>query len=106
MAEIEYDTDMLRRASTRFGAAGEAAGSVAAHLGAPPAGGLFGQVSNGDQAHQIVTAAHSHHAQAATRLADNLDMAGKRAVKTAGLGDELTDSSTRIASQAASRVDR
>ena len=97
MSEIEYEPDRLRQAGRVAAEAARHAESVVNRLDTPPATGIAGRTPMSAAFHQALSEHHQAHVRFAGHLVNNYSTAGKRATKTAALGDELTAETTRIA---------
>jgi len=97
VSEIEYEPDRLRQAGRVAAEAARHAESVVNRLDTPPATGIAGRTPMSAAFHQALSEHHQAHVRFAGHLVNNYSTAGKRATKTAALGDELTAETTRIA---------
>jgi hypothetical protein len=97
MPDVQYNSDELRTGGTHASAASDAAQRAAGTLQGAPAGSPFGDVNGGDAFHGAVTQAQQHHAVNATTTAQNMGSAAQRAAGTAGLADDNTAETTKLA---------
>ena len=101
MSQMKYDSGGLRDGGSKNRQSAEAADSAARTLGgvsveAHP----FGEVNNAGSFAGAVAQAHQHHITGATHASTQRTVEGRRADKTADLGDELTATTTTVANQA------
>lgn len=99
MPDMSYDSEALQaggqQADVAAGSATSAAGILA---GIAPSGTAFGDVGAASQLHGAVGKARSAHTKGADAVAHNQGVAAVRAKKTADLGDDLTATTTQVAS--------
>jgi hypothetical protein len=98
MGDMQYNTGDLRTGAKHADAASASADEAASGLkGSQGGGSPFGDVTGGDALHGAVGAAQQHHAVNAQTASENMSTAAVRASGTAGLGDDNTSETTRLA---------
>jgi hypothetical protein len=106
MADMRYNTDDLRTGGKHADAAAQAAEEAASTLTSAQGGpSPFGNVTGADALHGAVGHAQHHHAINAQTTSKNMDIAAVRASGAAGLGDDNTDETTKLAPRSAPAAD-
>jgi len=104
MSEMKYDSGGLRDGASKNRQSSDAAAGAARTLSSVSVDAHpFGDVNNAGSFAGAVGEAHRHHVAGAANASTQRDIEGRRADKTAALGDELTSATTTVADQAAIR---